>query len=740
MERNIAHEDAEALYLGNLNTVSFDLSLPQRGKQGSEIAWKSDNLLFLRPDGHVVRPAYGRGSRDVTLQARLQYGEQTAERSFTVHILEEKIPVRLGSVRPVTVSAAPGETFFLPAAAVAQAENGELIAVPVSWDDGAEQMYAECGQKRASGVLKDIMTPVTAEITVQRTMPAAPRKIWAEPFLSPMAVLDKGGPFWDAQCRGLRHLLTLDVDRLLWNFRVTAGLDTRGAQPMEGWDAPDSKLRGHTTGHCLSALALAWEATGEAKIREKAETLLDGLRECQAPSGYLGGFPEKPFDELENLTPYPAIWAPYYTLHKLLAGLLDCSRAFQSETALQTAVSLGGWVCRRLEGLTHEQLSAMWSTYIAGEFGGLGESMVRLCELTGDRRYLSAARRLDNDKLFYPMSLGLDALTGLHANQHIPQAIGALRMYAVCGEERYYQIASHFWDIVTNSHVYAVGGTGEGEMFHQPGLIGHLLSDQTAESCASYNMLKLTGELYRYEPKSVLMEYFERTLHNHILAAAEPNDHGGTTYFLPLAPGFRKLYSGDDENTCCHGTGLESAFKYADCAYARFGDALAVNLFINSHIRWKEKNIVLYQTVREERDGIVTSLRLSGAGTVRLHVRRPAWLSGEAVFSLNGKPVVLQEADSYFAAGLLSDGDILVCRFPCKIYLESPQDAPELATVCWGPWVLAAVSPEKKPLSLVSSLEQTGDGPYFRLGAAGAQLMPLYMIKDEPYQVYLARP
>ena len=131
----------------------------------------------------------------------------------------------------------------------------------------------------------------------------------------------------------------------------------------------------------------------------------------------------------------------------------------------------------------------MWSTYIAGEFGGLGESLARLCELTGDRRYLRAARRLDNDKLFYPMSLGLDALTGLHANQHIPQAIGALRMYAVCGEERYYQIASHFWDIVTNSHVYAVGGTGEGEMFHQPGLIGRLLSDQTAESCASYNML-----------------------------------------------------------------------------------------------------------------------------------------------------------------------------------------------------------------------------------------------------------
>jgi hypothetical protein len=164
MERNIAREDAEALYLGNLNTVSFDLSLPQRGKQGSEIAWTSDNPLFLRPDGRVVRPAYGRGSRDVTLQARLQYGEQTAERSFTVHILEEKIPVRLGSVRPVTVSAIPGETFFLPSAAVAQAENGELIAVPVIWDDGAERMYAECGQKRASGVLKD--TIVCANLNI----------------------------------------------------------------------------------------------------------------------------------------------------------------------------------------------------------------------------------------------------------------------------------------------------------------------------------------------------------------------------------------------------------------------------------------------------------------------------------------------------------------------------------------------------------------------------------------------
>ena len=398
--------------------------------------------------------------------------------------------------------------------------------------------------------------------------------------------LHPGSGFYDAQERMRRYLHRMDADQLLYNFRSAAGLPVKDAEPMFGWDAPECLLRGHTTGHFLSALAHCYHSCGDETAKEKAEYMIEALRECQEAfpknkgtgQGFLSGYLEEQFDLLEEYTPYPQIWAPYYTLHKLFAGLLDCYELLGNSLALKIAEDLGDWTCRRLSRLPKDQRNRMWSMYIAGEFGGMNEVMARLFQITGEERYLECAAMFDNDRLFAPLLLGKDALGGMHANQHIPQVIGALEMYMAGAGKRYRTIAERFWNYVVSGHAYAPGGVGESEMFHDRGKIGTLLTEKTQETCASYNMLKLTKGLYQLDPKASYMDYYERTLVNHILAVQEKEETGESTYFWPLAPGARRIF--EPENSCCHGTGMESPFRFRDAIYFQDGDTVYVNLYL----------------------------------------------------------------------------------------------------------------------------------------------------------------
>jgi DUF1680 family protein len=286
--------------------------------------------------------------------------------------------------------------------------------------------------------------------------------------------------------------------------------------------------------------------------------------------GFLSAYSEKQFDLLEKFKPYPEIWAPYYTLHKIFAGLLDSYRIAGIDQALTIADKLGDWVYKRLSKLSHEHLKKMWGMYIAGEFGGMNGSLAELYTYTRKETHLQAAKFFDNDRLFFPMEQKIDALGSLHANQHIPQVIGAMKIFSATKEKKYYTIASFFWHSVVQAHLYTIGGTGEGEMFRQPYKIGTYLSDNTAETCASYNMLKLTKALYAYDPDVTYMDYYERAMFNHILSTTDHEGLGASTYFMPTRPGGQKQF--DDENSCCHGTGLENHFKYADAVYALFKD------------------------------------------------------------------------------------------------------------------------------------------------------------------------
>lgn len=753
IRQGAARRDADALYIGNLNTVEFNLNLPAKGPNGSDITWESANERFLRSDGTVNRPKYGMGGRNVTLRATFRSGEEQEEKEYTVHILEEPNRIKIRKVRPIRLKKEKGVSFFLPSVAVVETEEGDVIAHPVEWEGGTERRFDSTGNYGASGKIAGTQVPVSAKIEVAERLPVSRMDTSpsAEAFPSGKAALDPGGIFWDAQQRNLAFLLGVNDDQMLYNFRSASGLDTQGAPEMIGWDAPGSLLRGHTTGHYLSALALCYEATGDDKIRAKADYMLRSLRECQEAfartpgfhPGFLSGYSEKQFDLLEQYVRYPEIWAPYYTLHKILAGLLDCRRAFGSETAMTVASELGDWVYARLSRLPHDTLTGMWGLYIAGEFGGMNDVMARLYRLTGKKHYLDAARLFDNDKLFLPMEQGIDTLNGMHANQHIPQVIGAMRVFEATGESRYYRIASNFWNMVVRDHAYAIGGTGEGEMFHQPGRIARQLSEHTAESCASYNMLKLTKELFRYSPEVKYMDYYERTMLNHILASGEKKPTGASTYFMPLAPGFHKEF--DEENSCCHGTGLENHFKYAECVYFWDAESLYVNLFLNSHVFWEEKGISVAQRTVRKTDRLEAVLTVSGTARFRLKVRRPYWCRAVPAVFVNGVDTAVAQEDGYWLLDrAFADGDRVEFALAYTTRLEHAPDDPKKVVVCRGPYVLAALTDRKEYLRLPvggkreEELLLPGEGGAgFRFTCGGVEFLPLCEVEEQHYQVYL---
>ena len=717
-----AAQDADAIYLGNLNTVEFDLELPAVGNLGSKITWKTSDPRFLSETGQVKRPTFGLGDRDVVLEGTFDDGTKTFVRTWTVHILEARNTIRVRKVLVPEQTCFISTTISLPSALPVETEEGDIVMQDVLWDGGALRMYEKVGPQEEHGIIAGTDAKVTLQIhAVERIL----REPVPEPRLQAVPVCDvrllEGTPFYDAMQRMKAFLLRTDADQLLYSFRQAAGLDTQGAIPMIGWDSPECQLRGHTTGHFLSALAFAYGATGDERLKEKAEYLVQALADCQQAfsekegfhPGFLSAYSEEQFDLLEQYVRYPQIWAPYYTLHKILAGLLDVHEQTGNTAALDVAVKLGLWVHERLRRLDPMQLKRMWSLYIAGEYGGMNEVLARLYQLTGDQSYLATARLFDNDKLLIPCSNGIDALSGMHANQHIPQIIGALRLYEACGDPRYYMAAKNFWQAVTGHHIYAIGGVGEKEMFRCADWIYRTLSDSTAESCASYNMLKLTKDLFLREADPAYMDYYERTLFNHILAAGEKSELGRTTYFMPLKGGFRKQFF--DENSCCHGTGLESPFRFGEMICSRAEGVVQVEQWIDSELRpegirictnWLEDS--LQMTIRFEKD-------FTGV----LKVRTP---DGEGPYQ------TLQ--------GLFRAGDKAVVKRPLQLLYEASPDAKDKGVLRYGPYILAVISEETEPVVIdMAALHKTEGG--LEWSDDHYTLIPLAAVNDEKYHIYL---
>ena len=508
------------------------------------------------------------------------------------------------------------------------------------------------------------------------------------------------GPFRDAQERNSRYLLSLPTDRLLRNFRVNAGLAS-SAQPLGGWEKPDCELRGHFTGgHYLSACALTYAATGDQRFRLRAGEMVAELAKCQAAhgNGYLSAFPEELFDRLRSGA---KVWAPFYTLHKILAGHLDVHLHCGNERALATAEALAGWVRNWVKGLSDAQMDRI----LLVEHGGMNAVLYDLSEVTGKEEYRDVAHRFDHRAFFEPLAARRDELQGLHANTQFPKVIGAARRYELTGERRYRDIAEYFWREVVGERAYCTGGTSDGERWETPpGVLSTALSSSSAECCCAYNMLKLTRHVFAWTADPRAADYYERTLWNHRLGTQNPDD-GTLMYYYPLASGYWKFYGAPTGAFwCCTGTGVEEFAKSGDSIYFRDDAGLYVNLYIASELDWKEKGLRVTQETAfpdEER----TTLRFAAERPVEatLRLRIPWWTANGGAVRVNGEALsAFASPSSYLTIRReWKTGDRVELDLPMSLHAEPMPDDRTVQAAMYGPLVLTGrlggegLTPEK---------------------------------------------
>jgi len=516
-------------------------------------------------------------------------------------------------------------------------------------------------------------------------IPSAPTSPACFPFsLKQVRLLD--GPFKRAMELDRKYLHDLDSDRLLHMFRVTAGLPS-SAKQLGGWEKRE--VRGHTMGHYLSACALMYASTGDEKLKNKAQKIVAELAKCQNAlgNGYLSAFPEEGIKRVIYST--GNWWAPWYTLHKIFAGLIDMHVHCSNKQALEIAKAMAGWTKMHLDNLNEEQTQRMLNV----EFGGMNEVLCNLYAVTGDPDHLALARRFDHQVVFEPLAHFQDKLKGLHVNTQIPKIIGAAREYELTGEPYYYNIATFFWHQVVNARSYCTGGTSNHEHWRtDPYELAKELSPATQETCCTYNMLKLTRHLFCWNPDARYADYYERALFNGILSTQDPKT-AMCMYFVPLASGYWKVFNTPyDSFWCCTGTGIENHAKYGDSIYFHDDNGVYVNLFIASELNWPEKGVRIRQeTSFPEQEGTTLIIKTRNKIELPLRIRIPYWARKPVMVRLNGKKQKIQtEPGSYLTLNRTwQNGDRVDIGMPMSLHLHPMPDDRNLAAVMYGPLVMA---------------------------------------------------
>jgi uncharacterized protein len=697
-------------------------------------------------------------------------------------------------------------------------------AVRILWPSPTNnQQVLQPGTYAVAGRIAGTKLEPKATVNVKPSVVESPAPVrTVEPFPLDRVTLtrdeqQRATPFIQHRDKFMAGLANSNPDRFLYMFRDAFGQpQPENAQPLRGWDSQTTRLRGHASGHYLSAIAQAYASTGydltlRTNFLQKMNYLVDTLHDLSQKSGkpaepggpfntdpaavppgpgrtnydsnlgaggirtdywnwgrgFISAYPPDQFIMLEKGATYGGgnqqIWAPYYTLHKILAGLLDCYEVGGNRKALEIAQGMGLWVQTRLQAVPTPTRISMWNRYIAGEYGGMNEVMARLARITGDTRFLECARLFDNIDFFYGdanrthgLARNVDTLRGKHANQHIPQITGALETYRNTQERPYYLIADNFWNLCTESYLYSIGGVAgarnpnNAECFPaQPDSLfeyGFARGGQN-ETCATYNLLKLSRQLFMYDPDAKFMDYYEQGLYNDILASVAANN-SANTYHIPLNPGSRKQFGNAnlDGFTCCNGTALESGTKLQDSIYFQSTDhqTLFVNLFVPSTLKWAERNIVLTQRTSFPYED-ATRLVLAGGGQFDLKIRVPKWATRGFQVKINGQANTVDAVPgSYLTLRQdWKDKDTIELQMPFSFHLERVMDQPNLASLFFGPVLLAAEEPEARsdwrPVTLNAAdlgKSITGNPNTLRFGLGDVAFRPFYEMYGR-YSVYL---
>ena len=512
----------------------------------------------------------------------------------------------------------------------------------------------------------------------------------AEPFpLQNVRLLD--GPFRHAMELDRNYLLSLEPDRLLHSFRLNAGLRSV-ARPYGGWMTPGCPSCGEFVGLYLSACSRMYASTGDPQLKSRIDYLVAELAKCQAASptngfnpGYLSAFPESFIDRVIAQQP---VGAPWYGIHKIMAGLLDAYQIAGNAQALMVLTNEANWVQFRMDQLTTNQIQAMLNT----EFGGMNEVLANLYAVTGNTNYLRIAEDFDHEAVFDPLAARVDALDPLHVNTQIPKIIGAAREYEMTGIPRCQTIASFFWQRVALHRSFVLGLPGDNEFFFPIADFAQHLSAATCETCNGYNLLKLTRHLFSWAPSAIYMDYYERVLYNDILASQEPTE-GMMTYFMSLKPGHFKTYSTPENSFwCCVGTGVENHSKYGDTIYFHGTNSLYVNLFIASQLNWPEKALTVRQdTTFPQSDTTTLTFQCTNAVPLTLDIRYPSWARSGMLLSINGALQTVTNAPGSYVSVTRSwqNNDQVQIQFPMTLRTEALPGNPQTVALLYGPILLA---------------------------------------------------
>ncbi|WP_406356359.1 beta-L-arabinofuranosidase domain-containing protein [Streptomyces sp. NBC_00658] len=475
--------------------------------------------------------------------------------------------------------------------------------------------------------------------------------------------------------------------------------------------------------------------------------------------GFLAAYPETQFIALESMTSgdYTKVWAPYYTAHKILRGLLDAYLHVDDARALDLASGLCDWMYSRLSKLPDATLQRMWGIFSSGEFGGIVEAICDLHSLTGKAEHLALARLFDLDKLIDACAANTDTLDGLHANQHIPIFTGLLRLYDATGEQRYLTAAKNFWGMVVPVRMYGIGGTSTAEFWKARGVVAGTISDTNAESCCAYNMLKLSRMLFFHEQDPKYMDYYERALYNQVLGSKQDKADAEkplVTYFIGLTPGHVRDYTPKQGTTCCEGTGMESATKYQDSVYfkAADGGALYVNLYSPTTLNWSEKGVTVTQTTDYPREQGSTITIGGGSAAFALRLRVPSWATAGFRVTVNGSAVSgTPVAGSYFTVSRAwRGGDVVRVSVPFRLRAEKALDDPSLQALFFGPVNLVArnAGTSYLPFGLYRNAALSGDllptltpvtGKPLHYTLDGTEFAPFSEGTEDPTHAYFRR-
>lgn len=477
----------------------------------------------------------------------------------------------------------------------------------------------------------------------------------------------------------LEYLRAFDVDKLVAGFEEVAKIKPR-AEKYQGWES--TEIRGHSLGHYMTAVAQAIAQTGDEVLSEKLNAIVERLAHAQLKSGYLSAFPETLFDNVENKKP---CWVPWYTMDKIIAGLTAAYVFAGNEQALAVVTKLGDWVYERTSRWSEETQKVV----LAVEYGGMNEAMYDLYRVTGKETHAIAAHQFDEEELFREIYEGRDVLNGKHANTTIPKFLGALYRYTALGyreEDLYYlTCAKRFWEMVIGHHTYITGGNSEWEHFGEPEVLDAERTNCNCETCNTYNMLKLSRELYQITGEKKYADFYENTFVNAILSSQNP-ETGMTMYFQPMATGFFKVYSTPFQSFwCCTGTGMENFTKCNDSIYFRKDETVYVNQYLSSEFQDDTRGFVVKQTSEVLNGGDAIFDIIEGNGVLALRI--PDWIAGEP--EISGTAAAGRVEDGYYLLSV-TKGERVHVVLPMEIRAHALSDNQNCIGLKYGPVVLSA--------------------------------------------------